>query len=229
MSHYLKYSLIIVVSLLLLISSKKSAFAQQTIFNVPSADVTEKGQLFLEHESQFSDKFGLFTHYAAFGIGKHTALNLTLSGVGTHNIRDEVLGIGSKTVWPLHEKSETKFTAGYLVPISLRGNGVGGYAYSHFSTRLPKIKTRITSGVLVGTTVILGRDVVSYIGGIEQPITKKLNLLLEYTSGKHPAALLIGGFSYRLPLNWIFIGGYQIPNNRHIAKKGTVIEIVKYF
>ena len=231
MSRCLKYSLIIflVVPLLLLINFNESAFAQQTIFNVPSADVTEKGHLFLEHESQFSDKFGLFTHYAAYGIGHHTALNLTLSGVGTHNVRDEVLGIGSKTVFPLHEKSETKFTAGYLIPISLRGNGVGGYAYSHFSTRLPKIRTRITSGVLVGTTVILGRDVVSYIGGIEQPITKKLNLLLEYTSGKHPAALLIGGFSYRLPLNWIFIGGYQIPNNRHIAKKGVVIEIVKYF
>ena len=218
---------LIIGFLLLLVFIQTKASAQQTIFNVPSADVTEKRQLFLEHESQFSDDFGLFTHYVAYGLGGHTALNLTLSGVGTKNVRDEILGIGSKTVFPLHKESETKFTAGYLIPISLNGNGVGGYAYTHLSRRLPKIKTRITSGIQVGTTILLGRDVVSYIGGIEQPITKKFNLLLEYTSGKHPNALLIGGFSYILPVDWIFIVGYQVPNNRHVAKKGFVIEIIK--
>ena len=214
-------------AVLFLIGITKPAFAQQTIFNVPSADVTEKGQLFLEHESQFSNSFGLFTHYVAYGLGRYTALNLTFSGVGTKNVRDEILNIGSKTVFPLYKESETKFTAGYLIPISLRGNGVGGYAYTHLSRRLPKIKTRITSGIQVGTTILFGRDVVSYIGGIEQPVTKKFNLLVEYTSGKHPNALLIGGFSYILPANWVFIGGYQVPNNRHVAKKGFVIEVVK--
>ena len=231
MSCNLKYSLIafLLVTLFLLISSKETAFAQQTIFNVPSADVTEKGHLFLEPEAQFSDKFGLFTGYVAYGIGHHTALNLTVTGVGTHNVRDELLCLGSKTYVNLHEKSETKFTAGYLIPISLRCNGVGGYAYSHLSTRLPKIKTRITSGVLVATTVIFGRDIVAYIGGIEQPITKKLSLILDYTSGSHPNGLLISGFSYKLPLNIIFVGGYQIPNNRLIARKGFVVEVVKNF
>ena len=225
----IKHILIIflAVSALLLIGSREKAFAQQTIFNVPSADVTEKGHLFLEPEAQFSDKFGLFTGYVAYGIGHHTALNLTVTGVGTRNIRDELLCLGSKTYVKLHEKSETKFTAGYLIPISLRGNGVGGYAYSHLSTRLPKIKTRITSGVLVATTVIFGRDVVAYIGGIEQPITKKLSLILDYTSGNHPNGLLISGFSYKLPSNIVLVSGYQIPNNRHTARKGFVIEVVK--
>ena len=227
----IKHRLIIflIVFVLLLISSKETVFAQQTIFNVPSADVTEKGHLFLEPEAQFSDNFGLFTGYAAYGIGHHTALNLTVTGVGTRNVRDELLCLGSKTYVNLHKESETKFTAGYLIPISLRGNGVGGYFYSHLSTRLPKIKTRITSGVLVATTVIFGRDVVAYIGGIEQPITKKFNLILDYTSGSHPNGLLISGFSYKLPSNIIFVGGYQIPNNRSTARKGFVIEMVKNF
>ena len=231
MSFNIKHSLIIflIVPILLLIGSHEKAFAQQTIFNIPSADVTEKGHLFLEPEAQFSDNFGLFTGYAAYGIGRHTALNLTVTGVGTRNIRDELLCIGSKTYIPLHKESETKFTAGYLVPISLRGNGVGGYVYSHLSTRLPKIRTRITSGILVATTVIFGRDVVAYIGGIEQPITKKLNLILDYTSGNHPNGLLISGFSYKLPSNIVLVSGYQIPNNRRTARKGFVIEAVKNF
>ena len=227
----LKHSLIIflIVPILLLIGFKDAVFAQQTIFNVPSADVTEKGHLFLEPEAQFSNKFGLFTGYVAYGIGRHTALNLTVTGVGTRNVRDELLCLGSKTYINLHKESETKLTAGYLIPISLRGNGVGGYVYSHLSTRLPKIKTRITSGILVATTVIFGRDVVVYIGGIEQPITKKLNLILDYTSGNHPNGLLISGFSYKLPSNIVLVSGYQIPNNRRTARKGFVVEAVKNF
>lgn len=219
----------ILISFLLFLFTFSNAFAQQTIFNVPSADIPERGKLFVEHESQFSGKFGLFTDYFALGVGKHTSLNLTLSGVGTRTFRNETLGLGFKTVLPLNERTETKFTFGHLIPVSLRGSGVGGYSYSHLSTRLPRIKTRITSGVLIGTTVLLGRDVVAYIGGVEQPITKKLNLLLDYTSGNHSNGLLIGGFSYQLPANLIFISGYQIPNNRQSAKKGFVIEVAKYF
>ena len=69
----------------------------------------------------------------------------------------------------------------------------------------------------------------AYIAGVEQPITKKLSLILDYTSGNHPNGLLISGFSYKLPSNIIFVSGYQIPNNRHTARKGFVIEVVKNF
>lgn len=203
--------------------------AQQTLFNVPSADVLEKGKIFLQHESQFSGDFGLFTNYASLGVGKYTELDLTLFGVGTKNIRNEVLGIGFKTALPIHKNSETKFTFGNIIPISLGGNGVGGYAYSHLSTRLPKLKTRLTSGVLVGTTTLFGRDVVCYIAGVEQPITKRFSIVMDYHSGKHANGFLIPGFSYNLDKNLVLWAGYQIPNNRANGDNGFVIELSKIF
>ena len=205
------------------------ALAQQTLFNVPSADTLEKGQIFLQHESQFSGNFGLFTNYASLGIGKYTELDLTLFGVGTKNIRNEALGVGFKTVLPIHKESETKFTVGNILPISLRGNGVGGYFYSHLSTRLPKLKTRLTSGVLAGTTTLFGRDVVCYIAGLEQPITKRFNIVMDYHSGKHANGFLIPGFSYVLPKGAVLWAGYQIPNNRANGDNGFVIEISRIF
>ena len=204
-------------------------FAQQTLFNVPSADVLEKGQIFLQHESQFSNNFGLFTNYASIGVGKYTELDLTLFGVGTKSVRNEVLGIGFKTALPIHKESETKFTFGNIIPISLRGNGVGGYAYSHLSTRLPKLKTRLTSGVLVGTTTLFGRDVVCYIAGVEQPITKRFSIIMDYHSGKHANGFLIPGFSYTFPKNVFLWLGYQIANNRANGDNGFVIELSRIF
>ena len=224
----IKHKIIATILFFILVFGNK-AFAQQTIFNVPSADVTEKGMIFLQHESQFSNKFGLHTEYGAFGIGKNAEIDVTLFGVGTRNVRNEVLGIGFKKFILLHEKSETKLTFGSLVPVSLRGNGVGGYFYSHLSTRLPKIKTRITSGVFVGTTTLFGRDFVSNISGIEQPVTKRLSLVMDWYSGKHSNGFLIPGFSYDLGRQTVLWTGFQIPNNGANGKKGFVIEFSKIF
>ena len=225
---FLKKPLAIFFTLFILILFQNKASAQQTLFNVPSADVADKGKIFVQHESQFSDRFGLHTEYSALGIGKHTELDLTLFGVGTRNVRNEVLGLGFKTSLPLHEKSETKLTFGSLLPISLTGHGVGGYAYSHLSTRLPKIKTRITSGIFVGTTILFGRDVICNISGIEQPITKNLNLVMDWYSGKHANGFLIPGFAYTFKPFTLW-AGYQIHNNKSNGHNGFVIEVSKIF
>ena len=224
----MKNKLILLMLLTVFSIWQNKSFAQQTLFNVPSADVLEKGQVFVQHESQFSTNFGLHTEYSALGIGKHTELDLTLFGVGTRNVRNEVLGVGFKTSLPIHEKSETKLTFGTLVPVSLRGNGVGGYTYSHLSTRLPKIKTRITSGVFVGTTLLFGRDVVCNISGIEQPITKNFGLVMDWYSGKHINGFLIPGFYYTAKPFTLW-AGYQIHNNKANGNNGFVIEVSKIF
>ena len=219
---------IVIVSVFVLLDQSKS-LAQQTIFNVPSADVTEKGMIFLQQEGQFSNKFGLFTEYSAYGIGKHTELDVTLFGVGTKNVRNEVLGVGFKSSLPLHEKTETKLTIGSLIPISLRGDGIGGYTYSHLSTRLHKLNTRLTAGGFIGTTTVFGRDFICFIGGIEQPITKRFGLIMDWYSGKHSNGFLIPGFYFNFPKNITLWTGYQIRNNRTNGNNGFIIELSRIF
>lgn len=217
------------LTLLLLLFYSGKSFAQQTLFNVPSADVLEKSQIFLQHESQFSGDFGLFTNYASLGIGKYTELDLALFGIGTKKVRNETLGIGFKTALPIHKESETKVTFGNIIPVSLRGGGVGGYFYSHLSTRLQNLKTRFTSGILTGTTTLFGRDFICYIGAIEQPINKKFGLQIEWHSGKHINGFLIPGFYLNLNKYATLWTGYQIPNNRANGDNGFVIEVSTIF
>ncbi len=206
-----------------------STHAQQTIFNVPSADVTERGMIFFQHQSSFSNEFANFDNNFVYGLGKNTEFDLTLFGVGTKSIRNEILAPGFKTVIPIFEKSKTKITFGHLIPISLIGKGIGGYTYSHVSTIVPKTKTRITSGIAIGTEVLFGRDFVSYVGALEQPITRKLSLAVEWYSGKHANGFLIPGFYYHVSPKFILSAAYKIRNNHGNGHNGFIIELSKFF
>ncbi len=224
---------IILFAFILVIFFQTEAYSQQTLFNVPSADVTQKGKIFVQHETQFSNKFFVNTEYGALGIGKNTEIDVTLGGVGTDNVANELLGVGFKSFIPLnkelYKKYETKLTFGTLIQTSLRGNGVGNWTYSHASARLPKLKTRISGGVNVLTTTFAGRDVFGFIGGIEQPITKRFGLQMDWFSGKHANGFLIPGFYYIGPKDVTLWAGYQIHNNKANGDNGFVIEISRIF
>ena len=211
--------------------------AEQTIFNVPSADVTPKGILFLQHESQTRpwrhNAFWYGTHYGAYGIGHNTEIDATLDNIGAPHTDNITLGVGFKTFQPILKRAfpeqEIKITFGEELPISLQGQGVGNWTYAHFSGRLPKLKTRLTAGISYGTHQIFGRDAVSFIGGYEQPITKRFSLIGDWYSGTNTMGLFSTGFSYALTKTTSLYVGYQIPNNTASGYSGIVFELAKLF
>lgn len=213
------------------------ANAQQTIFDVPSPEITPKNKLFLQHESQFRTwKPGRFlsnTEYSAYGIGHNTELDMTLFNVNAPVSDNITLGLGFKSSIPILKRTlpnqELKVTVGQLVPISLQGGGVGSWSYGTFSGRIPKLKTRLSGGVSVGTKQIFGRNAVSFIGTYEQPITKRFVLQGDWYSGTNNLALFIPGFSYAFPKDITLYGGYQIPNNARSGRQGFVFELAKFF
>lgn len=229
--------------LLLFCLSTAKTYAQQTIFNVPSADVTEKGHLFLQEEAQFNewagqnDNFYLGTTYTAVGIGHNTELDATLFGVSSpDNPPDIALGLGFKSAIPipgLKEKfpeREIKLIVGSEMLLGLEGNGVGNWTYVELSGRLPKINTRLTGGVSYGGRQVFGLNTVSAVAGVEQPITKNFGLQADwYSGGEHFAGFLIAGFNYKLPKDTILYVGYQIPNTPRNGITGFCIELAKIF
>lgn len=230
----------ILISFFLLLVTNTSAFAMQTIFNVPSADVTEKGHVFVQQEAQttpWSTNNAFFgTSYTAVGIGHNTEIDSTLYNVGSPATQNMTIGTGFKSCIPipyLKEKfpeREFKLTVGSQVLFGLEGNGFGNWSYAHISGRVPKLNTRLTAGVSYGTKQVFGQDTTAFIAGIEQPVTKKLNLITDWYSGsEHFAGFLITGFSYALPKNTTLYAGYQIPNSPQVGTSGFVIELAKIF
>lgn len=226
--------------LLFLFFCCNKVIAQQTIFNVPSADVTPKGHLFLEQEGQFRawnpDAFFGGTSFAAYGVGHNTDLDLTMYNYGAPDVNNMAVGAGFKSAIPipgLKEKfpqREFKFTVGSEMLFGVEGNGVGNWTYGHLSGRVPKLNTRLTAGVSYGTRQLFGQNTLAFIGAVEQPVTKKLTLLTDWYSGsEHWAGFLIVGGSYALPKNTTIFAGYQIPNSPAAGTSGFVLEFAKMF
>lgn len=216
------------------------SYAQQTVFNVPNADVTPQGKIFLQQEGQFrpwnSGAFFVGTTYGAYGIGHNTELDVTLFNVGAPATNSITLGTGFKSAIPipgLKDKfpaREFKITVGSEILTSLQGHGAGSWEYAHLSGRLPKLNTRLTGGVSYGTYQVFGKDTFCFIAAVEQPVTKKLNLIMDWYSGnEHFAGFLISGFSYNLPKNSAIYVGYQIPNSSQVGKSGFVVELARIF
>lgn len=232
--HWPKSYPIILAACTLLLAS---AQAQQTIFNAPSAEVMPKGESFLQYESQFRTwepgQFINSTEYFTHGIGHNAELAATLFNVNAPASGNITLAVGFKKVFPLLEQKfprrEFKFTVGQMLPISLQGQGVGNWSYTHLSARVPKLNTRLTAGVSTGTRQIFGRTTVHFIGSYEQPVTKRLTLQGDWYSGTHDLGFFITGFGYKLPKNMILYGGYQIPNNARCGRQGFVFEVSKHF
>ncbi len=211
--------------------------ALEDIFSVPSYEVVEKGELFLQHESAFRawdpEPYWEGNNSAAVGVGHNTQLNAILFNAKVPKAEELSVGLGFKSVVPVFKKEfperDFKLTIGDVVPFSLRGKGVGNWGYAHFSGTVPKVKTRLAAGLSAGTEQVFGRNVVSFIATYEQPITKKLELIGDWYSGTHNRGFLITGFGYEISKHLDISVGYQIPNNKKCGRSGFVMQLEMKF
>ncbi len=212
--------------------------AQQTIINMPSADLTPKDRYFILNESFLrsgnQDSEWKTTNFFTYGLSNNTELAITSFNAGLPKTDNLTVAYGFKSVFPVFNKRfparELKLTTGYMLPLSKQGRGVGSYGYTHFSGRFPKLRTRLSAGINAGTHQIFERDVVSFMGAIEHPITPSLQAVLEYYSGTHAFAGAIAGLVYHNHKHdLILVGGWRIPNNQRSGNSGLVVEIGKFF
>ncbi len=228
-----------VIALAVLLLCGQPTKAQQTIFNVPSDGITPSGRLFVQNEAQFRPwtpgAFYLGTQYLAAGVGHNTELDMTLFNFAAPKAGPVTLGVGAKSAIPLLKERmagrQLKLVVGQIIPIALEKYqgvaGVGNWSYASVSGRLPWLNTRLQAGVSTGTKQIFGRTQVCFIGGYEQPVTKRLTLIGDWFSGRHTQGLFIPGFSFALPRDITLYCGFQIPNYRENGRTGFVVELAK--
>lgn len=234
--NYLK----LIITIILFLSSVIAVSAEQTVFNVPNADVTEKGHVFLQEEAQFRgwnpDAFLNNTAYLATGVGYNTEACATVYNIGAPDTGLLSLGLGFKSAIPIpylkeqFPKQEFKLIVGSEILVGLEGNGVGNWTYVELSGRIPKLNTRLTAGVDYGGRQVFGVNRGSFLGAVEQPITKNFGVQADWFSGtEHFAGFLIAGGYYKLPKNTTLYVGYQFPNSERSGTSGFCIELAKMF
>lgn len=214
-----------------------SATAQQTIFNVPSGDVLDKGKVYAEFDAAFKTnsqneygRFSSFTPRIVVGVGGKTEIGLNVTG----NIQP---GADSTTLVPtvktkFYEKKNTTIFGGshFYIPVRNRGYKFGNYSYLAVAHSIKK--TRLTAGGYAASRNVFAPQAVRGGGqfGIEQTINSKVALSADWLTGKHVNGYLTPGISYKPHPKVTTYWAYSIGNNK--PKSGNhyfLLEIGYYF
>lgn len=205
-----------------------TATAQQTIFNVPTTDVLDKGKVYLELDAAFKadnqnefGRFSSFTPRGVAGVGGNVEIGLNVTG----NIQP---GADSTTLVPTakwrfyqNENRGVALIAGsnLYFPARNRVYKVGTYSYVAGSKTINK--TRLTAGAYVASKNVFAAKAVRSGGqfGFEQALNDKVTLAADWITGRHAAGYFTPGVIYKPHPQVTTYFSYSIGNDA--ARRGN--------
>lgn len=204
------------VAVLSLLTAAESR-AQETIFNVPSGDVLDRGKVYGEFDFVYRPDDGtqLYTPRIVIGADHGLEIGLNVSGIVTPGVVQTALSPAIK--WKGYDGGDNgwAFFVGddLFLPVQNRSYNAGNYLYAEF-TKTWKTKTRATFGGYHFT-----RDVVApapRAGGqfaIEQSVSNRLTLAVDCYTGTHALGYITPGFILKARSKLTLYGSYQVGNS----------------
>jgi len=202
--------------LLLAVFPFRCALAQQTVFDVPSADVMDKGKVYgeLDVTARPEDPVGTFTPRAVLGIGHGIEIGVNFDGLSAPGVNQ--LEISPTIKWRIWTAATSRwsFYVGddLFFPVYKRSYNAGNYFYAFFSKKW-KHGTRVGFGGYDFTRHVVADA--NRAGGqftFEQQINKRLTLAAEWYTGNQSAGYLNAGAVVKLSAKFTLYAAYQIGN-----------------
>jgi hypothetical protein len=213
-----------VMGLVLCCGAFVEASAQQTVFNVPTTDVLNRGQVYFEmditakaNNAEALNRFSSFVPRLVVGAGGRVEAGLNVTG----NIQP---GPDSTTLvptikWKLYDGKDNGWAmvmGGHLhIPLRNKGYDAGTYDYAHVSKTF-RSKTRVGWGGYFFSKNVVAPDA-NRAGGqfsFEQAVTKRLNIAADYFTGKMANGYLSAGAVYKVADKLTGYAAYSIANSR---------------
>jgi hypothetical protein len=197
------------------------ANAQQTIFNVPTADVLDPGKVYFEldisakpNNQEAIGRFSSFVPRIVVGVGGNVEVGLNVLG----NIQP---GNDPTTLVPVvkwrfyqNEKKGWSVFAGnhFYIPVRNRSYNFGTHTYVAVAKTVNK--TRLTAGGFVFSKNVVAANAARGGGqfGLEQAINSKLNINADWFTGKHANGYLTTGVAYKLTKKLTGVAAYSFGN-----------------
>jgi hypothetical protein len=194
----------------------KCAHAQETVFDVPSADVLDKGKVYFEQDGTVRpvNPFATFTPRIVIGVGDQIEVGLNFEGLSAPSLGS--LALSPTIKWRLWNRATSgwSFFVGDNVwfPITQRSYNAGNYCYATLAKQF-KGGTRITAGAYDFTKYIVAPA--NRAGGqftIEQTINSRLTLAAEWYTGNNATGYLNPGAIIKITPKLTGYAAYQIGN-----------------
>jgi hypothetical protein len=174
-----------------------TASPQQTIVNVPSADVLQRGESYFEYDATFKfnknagnvvNRFSSFVPRIVVGVGANIEVGVNLTG----NINP---GSDATTIMPtikmkFYDKKGWAIVGGdhVYIPVRNKSYDIGNYVYLQASKSF-KSNTRLTFGAYHTSKNVFAPKAQRAGGqfGFEQTVNSKFSVGADWITGKHAA------------------------------------------
>jgi hypothetical protein len=198
-----------------------AASAQQTIFNVPTTDVLDKGKVYGEldaslkpTDSEAVSRFSSFVPRVVAGAGGRVEVGLNV--VGNVQPGPDTTTLVPAVKWKFYQGKDNgvALVAGdhLFIPVRRRAYDAGNYVYVEISKSF-KTGTRLTAGGYDFTkNVVATGNRAGGQFGFEQPAGKKLTLAADWFTGKHSAGYFTPGAVFKLSPKLTGYAGYSLGN-----------------
>jgi len=202
--------------------------AQQTIFNVPTADVMDPGKVYFELDASFKTncqeavcKFSSFVPRVVVGAMKNVEVGLNVNGNVQPGADTTTLVPTVKWRFYQGEKNGVSMFAGnnFYIPVRNRSYDLGSYSYVSVAKTIKK--TRLTAGGYVASKSVFAPNAVRGGGqfGFEQTLNNKVTLAADWITGQHASGYFTPGVIYKPHSKVMTYWSYSLGNQN--AAKGN--------
>jgi hypothetical protein len=202
--------------LLILILLALPSPAQETIFNVPSPDVLDKGKIYGEVDvpTTFQQSTSSFEPRVVAGLGRRVEAGVNFIGLTAPDTGQ--LSLSPTIKWmPYKGANGWSFFLGDNVffPVRQRQYTAGNYSYAAVSKTFSE-GTRLSAGGFEFTAHVVapGRRT-GVQATFEQTLTKSLTLAADWFSGAHSSGYLTPGIVVKATSRLTLYGAYELGNS----------------
>lgn len=200
----------------LAIFAASGAYGQQTVYDVPSADVLDKGKVYgeLDGTARPVDPLYTFTPRVVVGLGHNIEAGVNFNGLSAPTTGQT--DISPTVKWRLWSR-ETSGWSLYVgddlfFPVHNRTYNAGNYFYASFAKQW-KHGTRVGFGGYDFTRNVVATA--NRAGGqftFEQQVSNRLTLAAEWYTGKQAVGYVNPGAIFKISSRLTLYAAYQIGN-----------------
>ena len=196
-----------------------NASAQQTVFNVPTTDVLDRGKVYVELDVPFKPvdpKFSSFVPRIVVGTGGNVEVGLNI--VGNIQPGPDSTALAPSFKWKVYNGGDNGWAiiVGDTVTIPIRNKSydIGNYAYTEVSKTF-KSGTRVTAGGFHFSDNVVAANA-QRAGGqfaIEHPVTQTFTIAADWLTGNHASGYFSPGVIYKPHPKVTVYTAYSIGNS----------------
>jgi hypothetical protein len=207
-----------------LLSICSGAFAQSTVFNIPSSDVESPRKVFLEadfitHFASYKDGgYQTYGPRVVVGLPGHTEAGVNVFYTKSSDTQPVIIQPNFKWQFYNNEKAGVAIAAGVLVSLPLTHRSIGtksGLFYVVGSKDFTgTYGPRFTfGGYTLAGKMDAGTDRTGVLAGYEQPVTKRFSVLADWFSGNNSLGYVTPAVGYTFSENDSIYAGYSFGNH----------------